>query len=422
MEKFEPNYSSLSSYAEAISSDLEICQDSDDFYVQYAKEVVEDCEFEDNFGQVLKMAKLVSEPGIDDEKVTNNFVMGEILAYAVLQRMFGPDIHSDVYDAMNMIYSEARRRVNFDVLDEESNYTNETRNRMTGVYINHLMDIDMCFDSLPNDEMLVVTKLFEDILADESEVYDAMRGYSLVRASLIWRDRNITERIRESFDIDKESQLELREFYDLMADVEVDAHLADGQISVQDEIDDVYQTFTEAVNELDVEITDINDGSYEKVKEKIINKITPEIFYTPELSLLDKIYIDGINVAMLCDEDGDILQMIPLGKSVQIKGLLLDYDVNPTPTRDWLLKMHDALENRTSKKTGVPFNPFGLVVLLGEPKLVNTLTETTYSIRDDVYVFVPLGYDSSTIYKIMLPEEEDEDRVEYDESDDEDDE
>lgn len=419
MEKFERNYGTLSSYAETISIDRQICTDANDFFQQYSTEIIEDEAFEANFGQVLKMAKLIAEPGLHDEDVVNSFVVGEVLGYAVMQKMIGHNVYAEIYEAMNNLYAHARMKVNEEVLDdEETTYSDDSRSRMIGLYINHVMDNDLSFDSLPSDEMLHVSQVFNELLGEDDHVYDAMRGYSLVRASLLWRDRNNKRKVKDSFEVDSEDQTELREFYDIMADVDIDPHLADGQICVQDTIDQIYSSFQDTLKNTFINIADYNEDAYEEAKEEVVNKLDPEIYAMPELGLQDKVFVDGINVAILCDGDGEIRQMIPLGHNIQIQGYLLDYDVNPTPTYEWVQEMHLAMTKNESRQTAVPFNPFGLVMLLGEPELVNTTSGQKFEVHEDIFVFVPIGYESSTVYKIMVPDDD----VEFIEDDEEEDE
>lgn len=414
MEKFEPNYNSLSSYADVIKTDIEICEDSNDFFHQYSAEIIEDTAFENNFGQVLKMAKLIAEPGINDEDVVNSFVVGEVLGYSVMHRMLGDSVYSEIYEALNVLYSHARLRVNEEVLDDEDTpYSDDARSRMIGLYINKVLDEDLSFDSIPGDEMLEVSNIFKDLLDGDDHVYDALRGYSLVRASLLWNERNKVRRVKDSYEVDSEDRTELREFYDIMADVEIDPHLADGQICVQDTVDSVYQSFQNVLKNTFINIADYNEDSYQETKEEVVNNLDPEIFAMPELGLQDKIFIDGINVAILCDEDGDIRQMIPLGHNIQIQGYLLDYDVNPTPTYEWVQEMHEAMVRKESKETAVPFNPFGLVMLLGEAELINTTSGQTFGVSEEIFVFVPVGYETSKVYKIMIPD----DQYEYEDDD-----
>lgn len=421
MEKDNKNFETLESYANVLISDVRASSDIANLFEKYTKNLTENKAFENNFFQVIKMASLVADPGIDNSKSIDNFLMGEVLGYAVLQRVKGDSVYEQVYEAMNSLYSHSRVIVNEEVFENPVTVADEYRHRMIGLYINHILDHDLSFDSVPTSEMLLATKLLAEITSSDDQVYDAMRGYTLVRASLVWHERHKLELKKDSLRSTDDSFNETEEFFNILSDVEVDSHLADGRISVQNTIDKINALFETTLLELAADLKNYDDDGYDDLREELVSQIAPQICKTEDLTLTDKVFIDGVNIAMLCDTDGEIMQMIPLGPNVHLKGYLMDYDVNPIPAEDWLKNMHKTMDDTNKKNQGIPFNSFGLVMLLADAEVVDSRSGKVYGIDEKISVYVPISYDSTKIYKIMIPEDDESNYDVYDEDEDEDD-
>lgn len=416
MEKFDTNFQSVESYAKTLVDEINTNRSIDELFDNYSNSLLSNEAFESNFPQLIKMASMVAEPGVKNEKAVNTFLMGEVLAYSILHKKYGDDVYDNVREALNNLYSHARIIVNQEVFDEPEHAGDDARHRMIGLYINHIMDDDLSFDSIPTDEMHIVSYIISEITSSDDYLYDGIRGYSLIRSSLIWNERYQIEMKKEDLRSNDDSLSEMRQFYEIMSEVEVDPHLADGHISVQSSIVSIYKKYEELLQSVTQDLEEYDQEKYDDVKDEIINSLAPEIVSTPDLVVLDTVYIDGTNIVIICDSEGDIVQMVPLGKELQIQGQLLDYDINPVPKSDWLETMHAKLAKKTKTRSGVPFDPFGLVMLLGEAQLVNTETGQTFGIKDELFVYVPVGYESTTVYKVMVPEDYE---YEYDSEDDE---
>lgn len=414
MESYPPKYETLNSVSQEIRNEFEKYPDADSYFRAFATKMRDDKDFEANADQLTRVTRICFQDRNDDESRTKSFMIGALFGYNSLNKFNNPNTNKEVYEALNSLYADVRLSVKKMVEMSETDINESYREYLIAKEYNRRLKDDLCFDALNIEEMDLVYDMLSEMNADDSQRYDAMRGYLLIRSSLIWKEQNEFTLFKEALRSTDDKPEDLREFYEILADVEVNTDLADGKIDCEEEVDNVVEYFEELCSQY--EITKRQDeDEIEKFKEKIEAKVAERFCEQQNLTFYKKFSISGKTLALIEDDDSSKVQFMTLNEDSMIEASIVDIEVRSIPSQrsvDKIYRMYDSDHQHNMK---ININPFGLVAILHEPVLYHGDGRITV-FPESSTVYIPISYRDLKLHRYVYDEDPDEED-DYDEED-----
>ena len=406
MESHVPKFESLTSVSEEIKTELAKFPNADSYFKHFATIMRDDKDFDKNADQITRLTR-VSIPDERDELRSKSFMIGALFGYNSLSKLNNPDINNEVYDALSSFYADVRLTVKTNVDLSEISINESYREYLITKEFNNRLKDELCFDAINIEEMDQIYDIISKMKADDTERYETMRGYLLVRSSLIWKEQNDLKLFKDSLREVEDKPEDLRPFYEMMSEVEVNTDLADGKIDCEEDVNNVVEYFEELCDSYQINKKDIG-SEIEDIRDKIEAKTVERLCEQENLIFYKKFTVSGKTIALIDNGEDNEVQFMTLGEDSVIEAYIVDLEVRPIPSQRSVDKIFRAFENDKHHNMKISINPYGLVAVLDEPVLYHSDGRITVFPQKST-VYIPMNYRDLKLHRYIYDEDPDDD-------------
>jgi len=415
MESHVPKFESMKSVSEEIKLELSKFEDVNSYFIDFATKMRDDKSFEANADQITRLTRVSIPEEYSSELRSKSFMIGALFGYNSLKILENSNINQEVYNALNSLYADIRMKVKDDVELADSSINESYREYLITQEFNKRLKNELCFDAINSDEMDLVYDMITNMNASDTESYEAMRGYILVRSSLIWKENNDFKLFKDELRSVEPKKENLRQFYEIMAEVEVNTDLADGKIDCEEDVNNVVEYFEELCDSYQINKKDI-DSEIEDIRDKIEAKTVERLCEQENLNFYKKFTVSGKTIALIDNGEDNEVQFMTLGEDSVIEAYIVDLEVRPIPSQRSVDKIFRSFENDKQHNMKISINPYGLVAVLDEPVLYHSDGRITVFPQKST-VYIPMNYRDLKLHRFIYdedPDDDDDDDDEYD--------
>ncbi|MBC7459415.1 hypothetical protein H7200_01725 [Candidatus Saccharibacteria bacterium] len=302
-----------------------------------------------NMLQLQRIAHLLTNPDnepVATKNVTNAFYWGEILGYAIGDRM-------DRQWA-SMSYSAFNKNVLKNLKDNRDTSMTPRENLQ---YTVDLMMGDLeqrAGAAIPPEFENMIQEWAEELSQDSNDQMHIIMGFRFIMQQISYPDKGSVAFANTFYDM-----MDKNEIDDLMANEVEDLH------DVQEALLDRYVDHRMRIGEFD----ETNPKNIADVTEYLSRKLSADLVEIEGVDDGDDVMVRGNAMYVVIDTETGVQTFAFLGLNEVLKGTIDSVIVMPVPTNESIPILRRHLDDRTTDISRVGENTFGVVMILRHPIL-----------------------------------------------------
>lgn len=404
MEKHNPKFESLESVADRLETESNFFENSSEYFNYFGKILKNNEDFQTNFDQLILVARqFVFDSTVEDQSASKGFLIGGLFAYNSLVKIQIDDLYENVYTAVNSYIANARLEVNKQLEQSEDEASEHFRNYLVSEMMHNIYEDDLSFEAVDSKEFDQVRSMISDLLSNDAHTNFAMKGYAFIRGILIWYERHKVELLKRYLrDINANEVDHERNFFEIIASVEIDPDLADGKIDCDTEVHILNTYFKKLKNQYRPK-ENMDDYELNDLLQEMELDITKLMYTFEKLNMFSRFTFDGPNMALIADDRVEFTRFFAFGENSVLEGHIVDVEVRAIPNQATIDRITKAHRNGEDTGARIKLSHYGLVLKIQDAIIVDDDgSVTTFPKHSTVYV--PMGMKKTRILRHLIDE------------------